>query len=389
MLKSKLWMVYILSGLLFLTCFKFGLLLAEHKPLWNDEIYTQIGNVANKSYIDMLLGNIEEGNNSPLFYILQKGLTELVRYQTPDLWNNQNNYDRLLLRLNPIFFISLSITGIFFYFFRFHSLWMGIYALFITASSFMLWTYWAEARPYGLWFALTTFQSLIFLQLSLKVKNEKNLMMMLMIVHFLLSLTVVFSLAQIAIVSFLLWVLGQRHWKTYLTLTIIPSLIALFYYFNAPKYKFWFDLSPEQLIRDCFSRDRFYILFIFMFFIPFYFLQHKYKKFILFKNNDFIKAMPYLGLTVLMLLAAFLLLFIFKWGENIDREGFPISSRYFIYLTPIGIISTTYLSMKVFKGLSANRWIQIPVLSGMGYLVIHRFWKIIPHIKHTCSGIFG
>jgi len=385
--KSKLILLYCLSGLLFLGCFRFGLLLAEHKPLWNDEVYSQVANISLQTHADFFLGRVDEGNNFPLFYSLQKVICDLVQYQTLDLWHDQNIFDFLLLRLSPVFFTSLTIACIFFYFARFHSFFTGVYSLFLTFSSLVIWKYWAEARPYALWMFLTTIQALYFLYLCRQEKMDRKAWTILAVIHFLLSLTVVFGLAQIAIVSGLLWIFKkERNWKNYIFTALIPISIALFYYVQAPRYQFFFNLTPEQLIRECFSRDRFYILFIFIFFLGSYYLGKKTGFPKSFPNKILLEGIMCFSITVLMLSASFCVLAIFKMQVDPHAQsGFPVSSRYFVYLTPIGIISTTVLSMTVFRSLSGNRWIQILVLGGMGYLVIYRFLRILPHIKNICA----
>jgi len=261
--------------LFFFVFFYFGLLRAEHKALWNDEIFTQVSSVSHQSYAQHWLGKIGEGNNTPLFYSIQKLFFQLIQYQTPDLWNEQNLYDRLVLRINPIFFMAASIACIFFYFSKTYSLWIGVYSLFISISSFVVWDYWVEARPYTLWIFLTTVHTLHFLNLFRQEVISRKAWIGLTIIHFLLCFSTIFSVAQITIVSALLWLLKERNWKKYILTAIIPTFITLYYFMLAPKYNFWFDLTPDQLIRDCFSRDRFYILFIFTFFLAAYYLGKK------------------------------------------------------------------------------------------------------------------
>lgn len=354
--------VYFITGLVFLVCFYVGLLLAEHKSLWNDEIFTQINSV-DRLYKSQLLGQIGEGNNAPLFYSIQKGICDLFHYQTPDLWHNQTSYDRLILRFNPVLFMSLSIACIFFYFSRFYSLFAGAYSLFLSLSSFIIWAYWAEARPYSLWIFLTTVQSLYFLYIF-RHKIRRRTWIGLTITHFLLSFTAVFGAFQIFIVSGLLWIFKEKRLEKYILLTLIPICITIFYYTQTHKFNFYFDLTPEQLLRDCFSRDRLYILLIFGFFL-------------MTPNKVISEGIPYFLLTLLMILAFIFIIVIFKIKSNPNIDGFPVSSRYFVYLTPISIISTTLLSTIIFRSLETNRLIQLFVLSGMGYLVIHRFIKII------------
>ncbi len=381
--------ICILTGVVLVASFQTGMTIARRRVLWNDEIYTQMSSVSQKTYKEMWAGRIQEGNVAPFFYTLQKLLTNAVGYNTPDLWHTQTVYDRLLLRLNAVMFMSLTVALLFGYFARRYSLGMGFYLLFLTASSFMVWSYWAEARPYSLWVFLTACQSLLFLEGVVKGRQAKNALstrywMALSLVHVALSLTVVFSLAQVVIVSLLLWIWADRRWSPYVPGCVIPCGLALFYYAHSPRYSFWFNLTPEQLIRDCFSRDRFYILFIYLFWLGVGYGLTKWPRkgrwTVVRPEVLYPQAGPYAALTILMLLAAFTVIVIFKWQET-PGEGFPIASRYFIYLTPIGVIATALLSRAVFLALAVNRWVQLLVTSGMGYLLAHRFWKMIAHIQ--------
>jgi len=267
--------LYILSAALFFVCLKTGFLFAEHRHLWGDEIYTQTV-VSGLTYIKIFKARISEGNVCPLFYLIQRIACDLGQYQIPSQWAQGNwsfrdMYSQILLRINPIFFMSLSITLIFYFFTRYYSIWEGLFSLLIAASSYMVWAYWAEARPYALWVFLTTAQSLIFLSFMNDRSLVKRRWSWLVIVHFLMSVTIVFSLAQIIIVSGLLWVILKNNWRLYLLLTVVPCILCVIYYFLSPKYPFWFTLTPEQLIRECMSRERFYFAFIFIFFLIVYF----------------------------------------------------------------------------------------------------------------------
>jgi len=386
--KNRNVILYCLSGLVFLCCFYFGLLLAEHKPLWNDEIYTQISSISSRSYGYYFFGHVGEGNNCPLFYSLQKFICDVLQYQTPDLWNQHNTFDRLILRLNPVFFVSASIMCIFFYFSRFYSIFAGVYSLLIAVSTIMLWDHWAEARPYALWMFLTTVQSLLFLYLFRRKEVDRRAWIGLTVTHILLGLTVIFSVAQITIVSGLLWIFREKKWQKYILSAFIPICVAVFYYTQAPHYQFWFDLTPEQLIRDCFSRERIYILFMFTFFLGTYYVASKTGFPKSFPNKSLLEGSPCFFLAVLMILAAISLLVLLKWIASPVGQGFPIPGRYFAYLTPIGIISTTLLSITIFRSLAGNRLVQMLLLTGMGYLIIHRFIKVIPHIKKVYAPMF-
>jgi len=67
-------------------CLAIGFKLAYDKPLWNDEIYTLVSSVSRVSYLDILLGRVKEGNNCPLFYVIQKGICDIARYSIPAPW---------------------------------------------------------------------------------------------------------------------------------------------------------------------------------------------------------------------------------------------------------------------------------------------------------------
>ena len=152
-------MALILTGL--------GLRLAEHKPLWNDELYSLLSSVRNLSYGDIITAKITEGNNTPLFYLSQKAFIDLTGYQPPQewvagQWGHNHPYSNLRIRILPVACMSVAIAVIFYFFSYFYSIWTGLYALAVAFSSFMVWAYGFEARPYALWFLLTTLQAVFF-----------------------------------------------------------------------------------------------------------------------------------------------------------------------------------------------------------------------------------
>ena len=382
--------VVIVSILIFLACFRFGLILAQHKPIWNDEAYSQSASVARISYFNMLLGRIGEGNNSPLFYALQKMTTQLFGYETPSDWTSHQTTDRdkIILRIVPVLFTSLAIMLIFYYFARFHHIGVGLLALFITFSTSPIWDFWAEARPYALWIFLTTLQSVLFLWLVRKKRAETRIGTLLIATHILLSLTCIFSLVQVAIASVLVWIFIRPAKKYFIGLTLIPILINLFYYIQAPKYAFWFLFTPEQLIRACFSRERFYILFVFVLFLGLHGLQ-KFKKYpgLLKTSDSLIREIPYLALTVLMILSAAFIIFIFKMQESPPNVGFIVSNRYFLYLTPLGIIGATLLSTSLIQSLQ-NKYVKIICILPIAYLLMTRFFKTLADVKDLYPFLF-
>ncbi len=380
---------YLLLALLFLT----GFLLARQKPLWNDEIYSQSA-ISSLSYRQLVFFQIPEGNICPLFYVLQKFLCDAVHYTMPDLWQTESQettrdrYSEILLRLSPVFFMSLAMASIFYYFSRFYGWLAGIYSLFLCLSSYMVWEYYAEARPYALWIFLTTLQALFFLFIVREKKFSSSSWNALTLIHILLSLTIVFSVWQILAVTLLLWIWVDRDWKKCTGLMLVPVVIGLIYFVHSPHYPYWFDLNPGQMIRECFSRDRLYILLIYGFFLFLYGVQRKFSRLKIFADRSLVEAAPYFCLTVLMLAGAFLIMLKFKLQENFQQEGFPVSSRHFIFLTPVGIISTALFSIHLVKGLWKQKWILLPLAVYIGYLVATRFIKNIPYLEKVWEGFF-
>lgn len=376
----------ILACVLFLICLGIGFRQAYYKPLWNDEIYTLVSSVNGLSYTDMLLGRVQEGNNCPLFYLVQRGICDIAQYRVPSQWVNGNwgfidVGSQVLLRINPVIFMALSIVMIFYYFSRYYSLWAGVYSVVVSFSSFMIWVYWAEARPYALVVFLTALQSLVFMKMMKEGDKYRGGWIKLTVVHFLLSLTGVLSIIQIAVVSALLWITLERDWRKYISLLVIPAFICITYYSLSPKYQFWFADGPLALINANISKDRLLIFSIFAIYLCLVYIQPK----VGFLKNIPINVMDekvkkevgvYFWSMVLIIAGYFLILLKFKFGSNLDRSGFQISNRYFICLTPIGIIATTLFSIYLIR-CSRNKVVQGFMLLLLGGLLLIRILRTI------------
>jgi len=368
-----------ISFLLFVCLVSTGLYLARHKPLWNDEIYTQVSNVE-ASYGHMISGRISEGNNTPLFYMIQNGICKIFKYKFSAYgkrgWYIMDQRAQVVTRIAPNVCVALTIVLIFYYFTRNYSFGAGVYSFLVSLSSTVLWSYWAEARPYALWILLTTIQLLIFLSFVKGENNRSSLIGWFMGVHFLMAITAIFSLAQIVIVSGLLWLLGERRWREYILLTVIPCIICLFYYLHAPRYRFWFDPinPPLKLITTCVPKEQMIIFgmyavvfFIFTFIAP--------RPLLLRGSKVKEEGKIFFGLMALMFAAAGALLIIFKMGDTGGPEGFAIASRYFVYLTPVGIIAVTLFSIHLCQIFKENSWMRINLYILFGGLLILRFLK--------------
>ncbi len=382
--------ISIAAAFVLIACLLTGFWIARHKYVWNDEVYSAVRSIHNASYADQWMGRIQEGNNAPLYYVLQKVFNQFAGYDVPPAWlEEQGNTDpasQTIMRIIPIVCMSLSITLVFYYFYRRYSLWAGLYSLFIYASSYMLWVYWAEARPYALIVLLTTAQSLLFMRMMEKTPKSHGIWKALTLVHLLLALTFILSVGQILAASILLWICGERDWKKYLVLTLVPVFTALFYYSHAPQYPFHFDYTPEQLLRDNISRDRFYILFIFIIFLGLQWLGTRFfwKRYP--AGEGLHKAAPYAFFTVLALAATGVVMWMFTLKQSPAHQGFPISNRYFIYLMPIGVIAAVRCSIEVFRSLKHDKWLQMGLALGIALLVIPRFFKIVPSAIRSILG---
>jgi uncharacterized membrane protein len=168
--------IHILTVTVFLALLAVGFWLSTHKPVWNDEIYSQRHIIERMNYGELIGFKITEGNSTPLFYVLQKAFAESLDYQFPAYnyeWHYVDLPSQIILRILPNLFMSMSLAMMFFYFARYYSLWQGIYALILALSSVMVWVYWAEARPYAMWMFFTTAQMLLLLS-RLRAESPKN-----------------------------------------------------------------------------------------------------------------------------------------------------------------------------------------------------------------------
>jgi hypothetical protein len=361
-----------------------GFVLAEHRPLWNDEVYSQLSSVENLSVKRILTGRISEGNTCPLFYLIQKGICRVSNYKAPSVWQASNpdwgfstSRDRFVLRISSVISIATTMAAIFYFFSRFYSLPTGLYGLFLSLSTAVLWGYWAEARHYALWFFLTTLQVLILTYIFKEKKLKRNLCVALSTVHILLSLTIVFSLAQIVIASALLWIFCERRWRPYVILTGIPATICLFYYSTAPHYAFWIMFSIEQYIREGIARDRIYIIEMYVFFLALYYAFRRRRPFsCLYRDEEILAGAPYLLLVLGMMLSVVATFLLFERMERPNHEGFPVTTRYFIHLAPVGIVATTLFTRTLFRTLGKNAWARMFLSLVIASIIIPQLPKV-------------
>ena len=376
-----------LAVVLFGLCFAFGFWLAKHKPVWNDEIFTQLSTVEKPSYVEILKLDFEEGNACPLFYLLQKAITDTAGYRFPQQWQGEWSIkdlrSQMVLRIGPNLFSALTIALIFYFFARSYSLAAGGYALLITLSSFMIWAYWVEARPYSIWTFLTTAQCLLFLVL-LKGKGEnRRAWQWLLLTHVLLSFTVVISIVQVFLVSLALWLFKERRWQRYVGLTLLPAAVSVFYYFHSPQYHFVFSNTISQLIGASLPKDRMLILVLYPLFLGWYYWRDKGKVSV--SDGFWREGTSFLFLSALMVLSAIAVLLKLKMSVVEGRPGFQVSNRYLIYLTPVGIIGVTLFSIHILRAFQKNKWAKLILILVFAGLLLLRAMRTYGQLQGIYS----
>ncbi len=372
---------YILSVVIFLLALGTGFWIAGHKPLWNDEIFTTVSSVHHQSFWAMIQGHIPEGGNAPLFYILQKAVIAVTGYQVHPPWiagdwGTKDPTGQWVLRIIPVVSMSLSIALLFHFFAVYYSRLSAFLSVFIYLSSYMLWVYWAEARPYALFVLLTTMQLLLLVKRIVLKDERPDVLRGLCLVHVLLALTSILSFGQILAAGVVLWGSSLKDRRWHAGLLMVPLLIIAYYYSQAPRFAFYFDLTPEQLIRDNISRDRFYIL---GGFVAAY-LWLKQQKESLARLGPYLLFLAGVMTTTALVMGAFVL------SSKAKGEGFPISSRYFIYLMPVGVMAVTMGIAELWRLLSRWRFIQVGYALLIAGLLLPKFFKIVPRAIHSILG---
>lgn len=380
----------ILAVVVFIMCSFFGFYIASQKRLWNDELYTLLVSVNQTSYFKMLIGKIPEGSVSPLFYMVQKGLCDLFNYVSPLEWTQGkwefiHPFSQIFLRISSVVFMALSIAGTFHFFLKRYSVFWAIYSILVSISSYMILSFWAEARPYALWVCLSTFQILVFLKILQTQKKNVVQNSVLLAINFGLSLTVTISVLQIFLVSVFLFIWKRVNLK-YLLWNLLPIFICIFYQTQAPRYKFWFHDGVLELITASIPKDRLILILIYVMCLlvtSFVMKKESMEKLGLCKLSLIDRKFSYGGLVLLgsFVLFAGLILFYFKLFESGSTEGFQIANRYFIFLTPIGVIVTIFASIHLCQ-MAKKLPLRVFFLSVIFIFLIFRMYKSFLLFNH-------
>ncbi len=369
-----------LSFLIFITLLRVGTWLGELKPLWNDEIYSQVFGIEKLSYGQILSGQIPEGNNFPLFYVLQKAVCDVTGHKYPHVWKGEWNVDepsgQVILRIVPNVCMSLAIAALFYFFCVEYSLLAAVYSFFTALSAFVVWAYWAEARPYALWFCLTVLQGLFYLRLTRHKEWRESHWFWFCIVNILLSLTVVVGIVPVVIVSFMLYALRVRSLTGAIGATILPIGITAFYYSHGPTYNFLLPQDWSNLIFDNLSAEWLLLLLGFSIIVAFRKISHREK----------IPALSFAVFTAMMLIIALALLWYLNFKYNPSHESFQISSRYFVFLAGTGMVAVTLFGVEAIQFYYRDRWLKINLIMILVGVLILRLIRTYAQV--TGSGIY-
>ncbi|NTV30114.1 MAG: hypothetical protein HGA80_08555 [Candidatus Omnitrophica bacterium] len=355
-----------------------GSSIAMHKRLWLDEIYSQTSSIEPLSWQQIWSGRIPEGNNSPLFYSIQKVLCQAFHYQGVDLWQQDDQPGRLILRIDPIIFMSVALALLTWYFLALEGWAGGALAVVLFITSHMVWGYWAEARPYAMVVMGTVWQGLA-LHRFLKDRTETGRTGMICACHLFLALTSALSVIQVAAASLVLWLGGMRRVRDIIFCCILPLTIGFSYYSLAIHHRSWFapHEGPIPLILANITSGRLVALLVFP--VVILCLERFLRKPV--ERRVWLFAL-WTGLT----LAGYILLLTYmKINSNPQAMGSAqVSSRYFITLTPVGIMGMLILSMALLRQVREH-WLKWPVWIALLAIVLPRLiktyhWVVAMHV---------
>ncbi|HOW35836.1 MAG TPA: hypothetical protein PL155_05420 [Candidatus Omnitrophota bacterium] len=319
-----------------------GFTIALKKPLWNDEIFSQVSSVEGKSWPVIWTGRIGEGNNSPLFYSIQKAICKAFNYRSEDLWHKDDIRARFILRIAPVFCMSLGMALIAWFLCVYYSLLGGLIGFIVSISSYMVWYYWAEARPYALIFLAATVQALA---LFYYCRFEKKLSFWgMMAANLFVAFAFSLSVIQIVASGVMLWVKGYRRIWPLLLSVGLPLGVAFGYHIAAPHYSFFFGPygKPYQLIFANIPSGRLAAFFIF----PALVLGWDWY----IKKERKIALWPFFAWAWLTFFGYIAFIGYLKYLTLFQESPqFEVSNRYFMALTPLGIIAVSVGILELVK----------------------------------------
>ncbi|MBF0571608.1 MAG: hypothetical protein HQL12_07010 [Candidatus Omnitrophica bacterium] len=330
--------------------FAVGIWLSMRKPLWCDELYGQKITIEGSSWGKVLTGRInDEGNNFPLYYVLQKAMMSVIRlplpddlgkdFQLPVIHRKYNHliYPRgqILLRLLPDILMTSAIVLLVRFWWVRQGVVVGLIALLSALSSGMVWWYWVEARPYPLWFLLTLLQALFLIEILSEPGTSYRSKVYLMAVNCCLAITATLGFIQVIIVQTILFVFGQRRLGYHVCAGMLPVGGALFLLSGRSANPLYIAMDPMHIVRLNFSYQQLALLF---FYLTAFFCRRAWGR----RDNGSEKRL-WKGLAHLLnlLVGFFLLIAVLvyvSWHWPGRHGGFPVLGRHFLYLSALSVV---------------------------------------------------
>jgi hypothetical protein len=338
------------------------------RPLWNDEIYTQFYSIHSRSFASLIIGQTSEGNNAPLFYMIQKAIVNVFHFQTPAGWEGQalviDPQAQIILRIQSIIFISLAMCLSFYYFATIYSFMSAVLVVSLYLSSTIIWIYWAEGRPYGLWIFLTAAHTLFLMGTVKKNVLSQKDKWILLLLNVLLALTTVFSIFQIIASSIILFGLKERNIKSLIQSLSIPGIISLYYYIQTRQniYPHWLNSPPLDLFFDTVSKEQFIFLFIYL--LLTLAMRHK-------KSSPSGPESQFQFIYAASIAICFLMLLLsIVCHAHYGPKGFALSNRYFSCLVPIFAITIGLLFQTLMNAFVGEKIMRFNIILVASFVVL-------------------
>ncbi|MBF0505033.1 MAG: hypothetical protein HQL14_08030 [Candidatus Omnitrophica bacterium] len=343
----------IVGLLIFSVFFSIGLLLARHKPLWDDELWEQQMSVQDTSWLKIISGHTVDWNNFPLYHALQKAFMQMIHWKLPfaldGTWFVVHPQAQLVMRLLPDFLVSIAMTAIVL-FFGFRSGFVpGLATLLICLSMPMVWVYWVEARSYSLWFMLTVFQSLLFLDTA--ARKESQAPRGLFLLTFCgLCLTAPLGILQTIVCQGLLWCAGIKGRKFYLVTGAVPLFLGAYYFILRDKMGMFPGVPWPSLFFDNFPMEE--LVFLSGYVIFLLLLRASLPSVSL--------GCAFLPFCFVFIVISFIGIF-YVVSKSVPHAA-PVVSRHFIFLTPVSIIMTAAIFSDLWQAAAKRFWWSSGVL---------------------------
>lgn len=381
--------IFGLCIILFFIIFDLGLFIAQHKPLWWDEEYSLI-TIQKHSYKDILLGHLpEEADNSPLFYVNEKLMYDLISYNPDSLrkipgrpaqWpfsfyreNFEDPFSDLYFRIIPLIFASLSVVILFYYFTSRYSFIWGIFASLLCLTNFEIWEYGLQARPYIYFFTLTIIQVLLFIELITDQKKDPKIWNSMAIINLLLVLIIKTSAFQIFCIAIIIGY-SRIHvrWKDAVMAFICPLAISFYYYEAGIKETYSFNQSIHSLLFQSVPLETWLI----------------WGAFLVFAIYEII---PKSSISLFYLIVSMYFIYsgiMFYFLSHLSPLAVPPKHFQIRYLTPfcaLGLVSAVVFSHQIVTSRVTQIWIKFSFIIFLALTLIVRstysFYKFFPWLR--------